>query len=161
MTHINQLKMRFAAIGSGLLLTGALCLPANADEIWKINYAKSHFGPASNTLVLEYKGNSQHATTTAIPSGSSLLVIAGKKVYLVTDETTASGISSGNSVRTIDYTRWRDMKMVQVGDNARTNYYCQLRCQSGFRESSVTLTFMADGVDLSKQGNNMLALDAH
>ena len=161
MTYSNQLKTHFAALGSGLLLSAALSLPAHADEIWKINYAKSHFGPAANTLVLEYKGTSQRAATTATPSAGSLLVIADKKVYLVTDETTASDISSSNGVRTIDYTRWRDMKMVQVGDNVRTNYYCGFRCQSGFREIGVTLTFMANGVDLSRQGNNMLALDAH
>ena len=48
----NRFETRHAGLALAVLLSAALSLPANAAEIWKVNFAKSTFSSGSNTLVL-------------------------------------------------------------------------------------------------------------
>lgn len=122
----------------------AMALPAHADEIWNINYAKSHFGPAANTLVLERGKLANPGDTTEAKSASaSFLVISGGKVYMAVDE---QALASGSPIRAVDYTRWNSMKLVLIGDRLRNaDEYCGLRCQSGTPANSITFHFTAVG----------------
>lgn len=137
----------------------AMALPAHADEIWNINYTKSHFGPAANTLVLEH-GNlpSPAETAPAKPASASFLVITGDKVYMAVDE---QALASGNPIRKVDYTRWNTMKLVLIGDHPRNvDEYCGLRCQSGIPANAITFHFTAvEGKDPSDTMHEMVAVN--
>jgi hypothetical protein len=157
----NQFETRHAGIALVVLLSAALSLPANAADIWKINYEKSKFSSGSNTLVLERgsgQATSQSMNPKRDPSASTFLVISDGKVYLATDEA-ASDVSSSNGVRKVNYTLWRDMKLVQIGYNARSTDYCGFSCQSGQPDKRMTLTFNAKGGDPSDQMRNVVVLN--
>ncbi len=152
-------EARYAGMALSALLVAALSLPAHAAEIWKIDLAKSQFGPGSNTLVLER--DSAKATNPGIDAKgnpSTFLVISNGKVYLATDPS-VSDATSGNVVKTVDYTRWSDMKIVQIGDKVRSTNYCGFACQAGLPDKRMTLTFTAKGMDVSKQMGNILVLN--
>ena len=137
-------------------LSTALSLPASAMEKWKINMDRSHFSAGANTLALDRVTNSP--ATAGTPTGGTFVVIAGDKVYLATDEA-AFDAASGKTIRPVDYTRWKDMKIVQIGWKVRTNDYCSFHCQGGHLESHRTLTFTALGGDPSPQMRNVVVLN--
>jgi len=137
-------------------LSSALSLPASAMEKWKINMDKSHFSEGSNTLALDRVTNSP--TTAGRPAGGTFVVIAGDKVYLATDQA-AFDAASGKTIKPVDYTRWKDMKIVQIGERVRTNDYCDFHCQAGHLESHRTVTFTAVGGDPSPQMRNVVVLN--
>jgi|SRR5579871_541484 len=147
---------RYNGIALMLLLSSALSLPANAMEKWKIDMSRSHFSANSNTLVLERASGSP--ATQGTPSGGTFLVIAGDKVYLATDEA-AFDAASGKVIKTVDYSRWKDMKIVQIGEKLRSNDFCLFRCQTGAPETHRTLTFTAVGGDPSSQMSGLVALN--
>jgi hypothetical protein len=144
-----------SGIGIAALMGATMALPAHADEIWKINYARSHFGPSANTLVLQ-RVNSGGNTSLGVSARGSFLVISGGKIYMAVDE---QALASDPAVRKVDYTRWRDMKLVEIGDHIRSGY-CDFRCQSGFSNNEVTLTFVAHGNDPTDTMQNMIAVNA-
>jgi hypothetical protein len=139
-----------------VFLSSALSLPAQAMEKWNINVDKSHFSSGSNTLALDRVTSSP--TAAGRPAGGSFIVIAGDKVYLATDET-AFDAASGKTIKAVDYTRWKDMKIVQIGEKVRTNDHCDFHCQAGHLESHRTVTFTAIGGDPSSQMRNVVVLN--
>jgi hypothetical protein len=145
----------YGGIALTLLLSSALSLPAHAMEKWKIDLAKSHFSSGSNTLVLERDTGSPAAPGKA--AGGSFVVISGDKVYIARGET-AFDAASGK-IKTVDYNRWKDMKIVQIGEKVRTNDYCSFHCQAGHLESRRTLTFTAVGGDPSPQMRDVVVLN--
>ena len=152
--HTNRFEIRHAAIALTVLMSAALSLPANAAEIWKVDMARSTFGAGANTLVLERaSGNATEATWAA----GTFLVISNGRLYLAAHES-ASDATSSTGVRAVDYTGWKDMKLVQIGDKVRSADYCSFACQSGLHSSRMTLTFKADG-DVSKQMSTILVLN--
>lgn len=148
-------------IKSGLALAAllaAVTLPAHADEIWSINYAKSHFGPGANALVLERGGKIPAGpNSTALSASGSFLVISGGKIYMAVDE---EALAAAPGVRKVEYSRWRDMKLVLIGDHVRPQAYCDFRCQSGFASNSVTLNFTAHGQDPTETMKEMVAISS-
>jgi hypothetical protein len=158
--NTHRFETRYAGIALSVLMSAALSLPANAAEIWKVDLAKSTFGPASNTLVLERASGkaTQGMEVKGTPAPGTFLVISNGKIYLAADES-ASDATSSTGVRTVDYTAWKDMKLVQIGDHVRSTDYCGFRCQSGFPDRRMTLTFTAKGVDPSRQMSNILVLN--
>lgn len=142
-----------SAIAFAAFLGMAITAPAHADEIWAINYSKSHFGPGTNTLVLE-RTNAQSAT--AKTASGTFLVISGRKVYMAVDE---EALASPAEARKVDFTQWRGMKLVQIGDNLSSGY-CDFRCQSGFGSNEVKLNFTAHGQDPTDAMKSMIAVNA-
>ncbi len=152
-------ETRFAGMALSVLLTAALSFPAHAAEIWQINHAKSQFGPGANTLVLERaSGKAMNQATDATGNPGTFLVISNGNVYLATDET-AYDPSAGGGFKKVDYTRWSDMKLVQIGEKVRSTEYCGFACQSGLPDKRMTLTFHAKGADPSAQMGNILVLN--
>jgi hypothetical protein len=141
-----------------VLLSSALSMPVYATEKWKVNMAKSHFSSGSNTLVLERYTGSSDATLPGKPAAGTFIVIAGDKVYLATDES-AFDAASGKSIKTVDYNRWKEMKIVQVGEKVRTNDYCGFHCQSGLPDDHRTVTFRATCGDPSSQMGSLVVLN--
>lgn len=141
-----------SAIAFAALLSAAIAAPAHADEIWTINYAKSHFSAGANTLVLQRASSGGNTTASASASGG-FLVISGGKIFMAVDE---EALASNPAVRKVDYTRWRDMKLVEIGDHIRYGY-CDFRCQSGFGYNTVTLNFVAHGQDPTDTMKTMVA----
>ena len=159
--HTNRFETRHAVLALTVLLSAALSLPANAAEIWKVDQAKSTFGAGANRLVLERVSGkaAPGMELKGTPATGTFLVISNGKIYLAADES-ASDATSSTGVRTVDYSAWKDMKLVQIGDHVRsTDYYCGFRCQSGLPERRMTLTFTAKGVDPSRQMSNILVLN--
>jgi hypothetical protein len=155
----NHFETRHAGIALAVLLSAALSLPAHASEIWKVNLAKSKFGSGANTLVLERnsgKATSQGIDAKGNPNANTFLVISDGKIYMATDE--AAYDPSGNGVRRVDYTGWKNMKLVQIGDNVRSTDHCGFRCQAGVPDPRLTLTFTAKG-DVTRQMSNVLVLN--
>jgi hypothetical protein len=146
---------KYCGIALSLLLSSALSLPAHAMENWKVNMAKSHFSSGVNTLVLERDTGSPNAPGKA--AGGSFVVISGDKVYVAKDES-AFDAASGK-FKTVDYNRWRDMKIVQIGEKVRTNDYCSFHCQAGHPEPHRTLTFIAVGGDPSPRMRDIVVLN--
>jgi hypothetical protein len=158
--YINRFDTRYAGIALSVLMSAALSLPAHAAEIWKVDLAKSTFGSGANRLVLERASGkaTQGMELKGTPAPGTFLVISNGKIYLAADES-ASDATSSTGVRTVDYTAWKDMKLVQIGDHVRsTDNYCGFRCQSGLPEGRMTLTFTAKG-DVSKQMSTILVLN--
>lgn len=145
----------YCGIALSLILSSALSLPAHAMEKWKIDMAKSHFSSGSNTLVLERATGSP--ATPGKSAGGTFLVIAGDKVYLATDETAFD--SASGTVKTVDYSRWKDMKIVQIGEMVRASDYCDFHCQTGTIQTRRTLTFTAVGGDPSSQMSGLVAVN--
>ena len=158
--YSNRFETRHAAIALTVLLSAALSLPSYAAEIWKVNLAKSTFSSGSNTLVLEKASGkaTQDIDTKGNPAAGTFLVISDGKIYLAADES-ASDATSSTGVRTVDYTGWRDMKLVQIGDKVRSRDYCGFACQAGLPDRRMTLTFTAMGGDISKQMSTILVLN--
>jgi len=148
---LNHRSICSAIVFAGFLAT-AMTASAHADEIWGINYAKSHFGPGTNTLVLDR--TSVHSTTSKAASGT-FLVISGTKIYMAVDE---EALASSPEVRKVDFAAWRGMKLVQIGDNILPGY-CNFRCQSGLGTNELTLTFTAHGQDPTDTMKSMIAVN--
>lgn len=142
----------YSVIAFAAFLGTAITAPAHADEIWSINYSKSHFGPGTNTLVLE-RTSAQGAATKA--ASGTFLVISGRKVYMAVDE---EALASPPEVRKVDFTQWRGMKLVQIGDNLRYDY-CSLSCQSGANQNRVSLIFNAHGENPTDAMKSMIAVN--
>jgi hypothetical protein len=148
-------------IALAVLLSAALSLPAHAADIWKVNYAKSKFSPSANTLVLERVSGKPAAAVidaNGKPTGAMFLLVSSSKIYLAMDDAEYASFSS-NGARPVNYTPWGDMKLVQIGDNARSIDHCGFKCQSGLPEDRMTLTFTTRGVDASGYMSNVLVLN--
>jgi hypothetical protein len=157
------------AIGS-LMIAGtfalALAIPqagyAQAARItsdsgnWKINLSRSTFGPQFNTLVLDRAGHETSTPSTITmngnPTQNAFVVIANGKVYIAVAD---YGSLSGSGIKTVDYARWRDMKLVQVGENVHSEDHCGFRCQSGGPENRLTVSFRSVNGGMA-QTNNVL-----
>jgi len=149
---------RYGGIACILLLSSALSLPADAMEKWKINMAKSHFSSGSNTLVLERDTGPSGAALKGNPAAGTFLVIAGDKLYVATDES-AFDAATGKTIKTVDYNRWKEMKIVQLGEKVRTNDVCSFHCQSGLPDDHRTLTFRATAGDPTPQMRSVVVLN--
>jgi len=154
LTHHSLLA---ATVGS-FVIAGALILAPAASQAgypaspislgggpWKIDIAKSHFGPEKNTMVIE-RATSSSADANA---GSTFVVIAAGKVYLAT----APEAYDAQGVKKIEYGHWKDMKLLQVGENAKSIDLCGFLCQSGHVEDHLTLTFRSVNGGMSEMGN--------
>ena len=158
--YINRFETRYAGIALTVLLGAALSLPAQAAEIWKVDLAKSTFSSGSNTLVLErVSGKAPPQSIDAKnPNAGTFLVISNGKIFLAADDGTYA-TSSGNGVRTVDYTGWKDMKLVQIGDKVRSADHCRFACQAGLPDRNMTLTFTAKVDDVAKRMSDVLVLN--
>jgi len=142
-----------SAIAIAALLGAAVTAPAHADEFWTINYERSHFGPGTNVLVLDRSNAQTAATKTA---SGSFLVISGGKLYMAVDE---AALASPPGARKVDFTGWRGMKLVQIGDNVRYDY-CRLACQTGAYQNRAALLFNAHGQDPTDTMKEMVAVSS-
>jgi hypothetical protein len=153
----NRFETRFAGIALATLLGAALSSPAQADETWKINMAKSHFSPTSNTLVLDRargRATTQITDAKGNPTASTFLVLSNGKVYLATDDAAPDAASGGKA---IDYSLWRGMKLVQIGDRALAED-CGYFCKMSRPNDRMTLTFTANGIDVSGRMSDDVAV---
>ena len=154
-----RFETRYAAIALAGLFSAALSLSAHAAEVWKVNFEKSKFSSGSNTLVLDRdngKATTQGVDEKGNATASTLLIVSHGRIYLAMDEATYN--ATHNGVMTVDYPSMPGMKLVQIGDNVRSNDYCGFRCQTGLSENHMTLTFKAvEG--RGQQINDMLAAD--
>jgi hypothetical protein len=158
--NTKRFDSRHAGVALAVLIAAVLSLPANAAEIWKVNLAKSKFSSSTNTLVLERdsaKASAQNIGGNTDSGANTFLVIAHRKIYLATDE--AASDASNRSVRTVDYTAWRGMKLVQIGEKVRPADICGFSCQAGLRDSRMTLTFTSNGVDPSRQMSKIVVFN--
>ena len=153
----SQSTRHYGRLALMVLLSSALSMPVYATEKWKVNMAKSHFSSGTNTLVLERDTGSSGATA-GKPAAGTFLVIAGDSVYLATDES-AFDAASGKPIKNVDYNRWKEMKIVQVGEKVRTNDVCGFRCQAGHPETHRTVTFRATGGDPSSKMGSVVVLN--
>jgi hypothetical protein len=155
----NNFPTRLTGFGLAVLLSTALALPANATEMWKVDFAKSKFSSGVNTLVLE-RTTAKAAAQDVDPNGAAagkFLVISNGRLYVATDESYAAASTKG--VKNIDYNHWIDMKLLQIGDKVRSADHCGFRCQSGLPDSRMVLTFTANGIDPSSRMGNVLVLN--
>jgi hypothetical protein len=153
MWHKHSVTLTSAAVAA--LLTAALSWPAQAAEVWRVNVEKSKFSSSTNTLVLDrFMGKpSAQIVASGNPAAGTFLVIAGGKVYLAADQ---SADAWGTGIKTVDYTRWMDMKLVQIGDHVRSLDYCSFRCQAGLADRRKTLSFIAKGGDPSERMRDLV-----
>jgi hypothetical protein len=147
-----------AATMAGVILAGSTILAPAASQAgyaqmpialgsgnWKIDVAKSHFGPERNTMVIERASSGGDAKD----ASNTFIVIANGKVYVAT----APEASDANGVRKVDYGHWRNMKLVQVGENAKSADLCGFQCQSGLVENRLTLSFKGVNGGMPEIGN--------
>ena len=141
-------------------LATSFCQPAFASgtpnvEIWKVNVAKSKFSPGSNTLVIDLIGQPGKSPPAANgnPTASTFLVLSNRKVYLATADYAAA---SGNGVKTVDYTSWRDMNLEQIGENVRFVDDCGYWCKMGRPNNRVTLRFTSVGAGAHQMGDMLV-----
>ncbi len=157
----NPFETRYVGIALAALLSAAMSSPANADETWKVDMARSHFSAKSNTLVLHRnygKASTESTNAQGKPTTGTFVVISDGKVYLATDEA-ATDATSCTTAKTVDYARWRGMKLVQIGENVRPIGYCGFECQSGFPSNHLTLAFTAKGIDVSGRMSDVAVLN--
>ena len=142
-SRYTTLSMLGAAIGS-LVLAGSLASapPASAKGYysdstttlspgaWKIDVAKSHFGPDYSTIVIERADTSSGAHS----ASGNFVVISNGNVYLAT-------APEGYGAKNVDYSGWKDMRLVQVGEKAQSIDPCMFRCLTGVVERWMTLRF--------------------
>jgi hypothetical protein len=158
MLHFTKHCLRLGATTAlvALLSTG-LALPSHAAGTWKVNITKSTFSSASNTLVLDRYDTKVPATQTGAAAANAFLVVADKKIYLATNDATYG--ASSNSLRTVDYSRWRDMKLIELGSDVRSLDTCNFRCQSGLPDPRMTLTFKATHGNPKDQMNEIVVFN--
>ena len=156
----TRLETRYAAIALAALFSAAMSLSAHAAEVWKVNFEKSKFSSGSNTLVLDRdngKATTQGVDEKGNPSASTFLIVSNGGIYLAMDEATYN--ATHNGVRTVAYPGMPGMKLVQIGYNVRYTNYCGFRCQSGFTDSRITVTFAAKGIDPRGDMSTILAFE--
>lgn len=153
----NHSLSRYAVVSLIALLSTAFSMPLQAAEMWKVNLAKSSFNAHSNTVVLERvnKAANQSIDAKADAGAGTFLVVSDGKIYLAADPSA----DFSNGLTTVDYTRWRDMKLVQIGDNVRSVDHCGFRCQFGIADNRLTLTFASRGLDASKYMEKVIVLN--
>ena len=160
MTSITNTSA-LAALVAGFVLSGAVAFapatsqaayagnpPVSITGSWKINVARSHFGPDRNSMVIDRAGTSDNSQD----GSRTFVVISNGKVYLATSSEAFDKIT-GNGVKKVDYSRWKDMKLVQVGENAKAADICSFRCQTGTAEDHLTLTFKSVNGGMPEMGN--------
>jgi hypothetical protein len=117
-------------------------------EIWKVNFAKSKFSAGSNTLVIDLIGQPGKLPHPGVASGNStastFLFLSNGKVYLATPPA-AYGAASSDGVKTVDYTRIKDMSLEQIGEDVRFVDDCGYWCKMGRPNDHVTLRFTSVG----------------
>jgi len=160
LTRISAATRSFISALAALVLAALLpqagfAKPPSDSAMWTVNLLKSKSGPNVNTLYIER--NSGKATTQG-PAASTFLVIYNGNAYLAT--AADSDVSFSNGVKTVDYMRWRGMRLVQIGKNVQTTDYCGFRCQSGLPDTHRTLTYAPIGVDTMAQMRDVAVLNA-
>jgi hypothetical protein len=138
-------------------LSAGLSLPSlAAGGVWKVDVSKSTFSAGSNTLVLQhYDGSAAGQQTEG--AGNTFLVVSNGKIYVATNDA-AYGASS-NGLRSIDYSHWRDMKLIEIGNNVHSADTCNFRCQQGLPDPRMTLTFKATNGNPRDQMNEIVVLN--
>ena len=111
---------------------------------WTVDVALSHFGPNYSTMAIKRA----NASSGDKAGSNTIVVITGGKVYLAT----AAEAFAANGAKKIDYSNWKDMKLVQVGENAQSIDPCQ-SCQSGSAEERLTLRFKSVNGGMPKMEN--------
>ena len=143
-----------AALASAPPATARGYYPSSAITLspgaWKVDVAQSHFGPDYSTMVIERAIASSSDKT----GSNTFVVITDGKVYLAT----AAEVFAANGAKKIDYSDWKDMKLVQVGENAQSIDPCQT-CQSGSAEKKLTLRFKSVNGGMPKM-ENVVVLNA-
>jgi hypothetical protein len=117
---------------------------------WKIDPAKSHFGTDRNLMAIERTGSTPAAD--ANRATDTFVVVSAGKVYLATSSEAFDRITA-NGVKRVDYSRWKDMKLIQVGENAQVIDHCGFRCQSGSPEDHLTLSFKSVNGGMPEMGS--------
>ena len=129
------------ASARGYYSSSTITLSAGA---WKIDAAHSHFGPDYSTMVIERASASSGDNA----GSNTFVVVTDGKVYLAT----AAEAFASNGAKKIDYSDWKDMKLVQVGENAQSIDPCQT-CLSGLAEKRLTLRFKSVNGGMPKMEN--------
>jgi len=154
-------KARYTRTALAALIGVSWALSAHAAEVWKLNVEKSKFSSSANTLVMDrYTGkmSGPDGDAKGVPAPKKFLIISNGKLYLATDATAYDALS-GNGARAVDYTRWKDMNIVEIGDNVRSVDFCGFSCQRGLPDNRMTLTFKAKGVDPRGMMGNEVVLN--
>jgi hypothetical protein len=134
-----------AAAFLAVALPQASIAAANAQTgVWKLNMAQSTFGTDKGTIVMERDTGAKASGATANGS-NTFLVVSNGKVFLAESE----DAYAANGIKTIDYSSWRGMRLVEIGDRVRIEDHCGFRCQSGLPENRIRLTFRTT-TDMSK-----------
>jgi hypothetical protein len=151
----RTLVSTFAALAMAAALPQAsFAMGASDAELWTVNVAKSKFSTGTSTLIVERAGLRDANATV---SGGAFLVISDDKVYLAMP---AAAYDANKDIKTVAYTDWKGMKLVQIGDQAHARVYCGFRCQSGLLENHMTVTFKSADTG-GPQINNLLAANKH
>ena len=123
------------------------------EGVWKIDLARSQFGPKSNTLTVAKDGQALNHTANPV------IVISKGNVYLATGAPAQATLAS-KAFQTVGYTGSGSGKLVLIGMKAHISDYCNFRCQLGLVDSRpMTLSFKTVGGS-GQQINEMLAANA-
>ena len=126
---------------------------SSSDGVWKIDMARSQFGPTSNTLTIARDGQAlNHAA-------NPVIVISKHNVYLAKGAP-AQAMLSSTAFQTVGYAGSGGGEIVLIGMNARISDYCNFRCQLGLADGRpMTVTFKTVSGS-GQQINDMLAANA-
>jgi hypothetical protein len=152
---------------AALVLTPTLSQSGFADTasditMFSVDLTQSLFSPNLNTVVLKRDSGKAITHRTDLkgnPRANTFFVIANGRVYLATDEVAYD--ASGKVMKTVDYSRWRDMRPVQIGFQVRsTRCGIYLGCQTGQSDSRMVFTFNTKGVGVREQMSNAVVINA-
>jgi hypothetical protein len=120
----RALTSTLAALALTIVLPQAGFAQSNGDAgLWRVNVARSTFGPSYNTMVIE------RVSTAAAAADGAFVVISGGYVYRV-----------NGAAR--DMENWRDMDLELIGYDVRASTSCRSRCQA------ITVTYRAHNQSL-------------
>jgi hypothetical protein len=115
----RALTSTLAALALAAILPQAGLAQSNGDAgIWRVNMARSTFGPSYNTMVIERMPSAGAA------GNGAFVVISGGYVYRV------NGAARGME-------NWKDMDLEMIGYDARASSTCRSRCEA------ITVTYRA------------------
>jgi hypothetical protein len=109
---------------TGLARSTSTLWDASDAGIWKVERANSQIGPSTATLTLERAGSVNHASTFMATSNGNVYLVKGAP----------ASISN-------DLNRMKEGKALLIGTDARATAFCDYRCEEGFAEPHMTLTF--------------------
>ena len=157
---ITRIQPHLLTIGMSFLLSTTLSLSAHATEVWKINFERNRNSGRLVILLFSKKPTKREPKMarwlTQRRPQTLLWLLPIREFTLLPMKVRTLSMAE---LKKVDYGRWKSMKVVQIGDHARSADYCDMRCQSGFNSGVRTITFATKGVDLSQKMGGVLVLN--